>query len=637
MLKLTFLLLLFFVNSLHCGFGSGQQPDDGVHLPDTSEKGFEVEEKISKLKLLFPEIHEEIVKWNLLNGGKITQLKELNKLFKDLTGKHLSRAEDSSKGKFKLLKENQGDFAAADLHSFLKTFEKLVPFLKEKKLDFETILRTLHRNKRSDSDDDSKNPSIESGKSNDFPTSTNGDWYPSYHLSPPKGWMNDPNGLIEFEGYYHAFYQHNPSEAVWGDMHWGHARSKNLIEWEHLPEALAPSIDEDKDGCFSGSAVDDKGTLTLIYTGNIFLENDQLHQVTCLATSNDTINFEKLGKVMDPPEGVQHFRDPKAWRADNRWYVVMGTRDGDHGEAHLYQSDDLREWEFVQVLARAAGEQGYMWECPDFFPLGDKHLLVLSPQGMPKIGYQYRNLYQSGYFIGKWNPGKDFQIEQDFMEMDNGHDFYAPQTFFTSDGRRIVIGWMDMWESPFPESVYGWSGMFSLPRQLTFAKDGTFLIEPVKEIEDFRGKKEHLDRTVLTKSFLKLHDDAKAMEVIMTWDLKSSDAETYGLRLGDANHTDGGLYLYVDTQARRLTLDRRYLKHSLSGYRSIPLSDDDTVSLRVFLDHSSVEVFVDGGKKCMSSRIYPEKNERQLSVFANNGQAVLENCSWWPIQVNSVD
>ncbi|XP_055924990.1 sucrose-6-phosphate hydrolase-like [Argiope bruennichi] len=489
----------------------------------------------------------------------------------------------------------------------------------------------------SKNNDESKNRSTEDRDNYDSSVSTKGDWYPTYHLSPPKGWMNDPNGLIEFKGYYHAFYQHNPSEPVWGDMHWGHARSKNLIEWEHLPVALGPSIDEDRDGCFSGSAVDDRGTLTLIYTGNVFLENDQLHQVTCLATSNDTINFTKLGKVMDPPKGVQHFRDPKAWRADNRWYVVMGTRDGDLGEAHLYQSEDLRQWEFVQVLAKADIGQGYMWECPDFFPIDDKYLLVLSPQGMPKIGYKNRNLYQSGYFLGKWNSGDYFQIEQNFTEMDNGHDFYAPQTFLTSDGRRIVVGWMDMWESPFPENVFGWSGMFSLPRELTLAKDGTLLIEPVREIEDFRGKEDHLNRTVLNKSFLKIHDDATAMEIVMTWDVKSSDAETYGLRLGDANLTDGGLYLYVDTQARRLTLDRRYLQHSLSGYRSIPLTGIDTLSLRVFLDHSSVEVFVDGGRKCMSSRIYPEKDQRELSVFANNGQAVLENCSWWPIKVDNIN
>ncbi|GBM99613.1 hypothetical protein AVEN_163919-1 [Araneus ventricosus] len=150
MLNFSILLLLIFVNSPPCSFGSEQELGDGVHLPDTPEKIFEVVEEISKLKIHFPEIHEEIEKWNLLNGGRMPQLKGLDKLFKDITGKLSSAEEDSSTGKFKLLKENQGTFAAPDLHSLIKVYEKLIPFLKEKKLDFETTLQTLHRNKRSD-------------------------------------------------------------------------------------------------------------------------------------------------------------------------------------------------------------------------------------------------------------------------------------------------------------------------------------------------------------------------------------------------------------------------------------------------------------------------------------------------------
>ncbi|GIX93812.1 sucrose-6-phosphate hydrolase [Caerostris darwini] len=461
-------------------------------------------------------------------------------------------------------------------------------------------------------------------------------WYPTYHLAPPQGWMNDPNGLIEFEDYFHAFFQYNPSAPFWGDIHWGHARSKNLIQWEHLPVALAPSIPEDRDGVFSGSAVNDNGVLTAIYTGNNFLENDQLRQVTCLATSNDTINFTKLGEVLEPPNGVQNFRDPKAWWGDDRWYVVMGTQDGAVGEAHLYESEDLHHWDFVEVLATGAGGLGYMWECPDFFPLDDKYLLVLSPQGIEPEGYKYRNIYQSGYFVGTWEHGSAYHIEKNFTEIDNGHDFYAPQTFLTSDQRRIVIGWMSMWESPFPEKAQGWSGMLSLPRELVLAKDGNVLIEPVREIEAFRGPENHLNKTVLEKSSHILSRNVKAMEILMSWDLSSSNAEKYGLRLGDENCSDGGLYIYIDTQAQTLTLDRRYARYSVSGYRSIPLLQEDQISLRVFLDHSSVEVFVDGGRNCMSSRIYPADDQRQLSIFADNGIGVLEKCSWWPIVVKEV-
>ena len=147
-------------------------------------------------------------------------------------------------------------------------------------------------------------------------------WYPHYHLAARAGWINDPNGLVWFDGWYHAFYQHHPYSTQWGPMHWGHARSKDLVHWEHLPVALAPEGPEDKDGCFSGSAVVDGDTLALIYTGHKFHgdpgDEANLYQVQCLATSRDGIHFERQGMVVDTPPGMHHFRDPKVWREGDR-------------------------------------------------------------------------------------------------------------------------------------------------------------------------------------------------------------------------------------------------------------------------------------------------------------------------------
>ncbi len=193
----------------------------------------------------------------------------------------------------------------------------------------------------------------------------------------------------------------------------GHARSKDLVHWEHLPVALAPEGPEDKDGCFSGSAVVDGDTLALIYTGHKFHgdpgSDDNLYQVQCLATSRDGIHFERQGQIIDTPAGLHHFRDPKVWREGDTWYLIVGSRVGDTGQVRLYSSADLRQWQEEGVLAEAQEGMGYMWECPDFFTLNGKRILMFSPQGLAAEGYRNRNLFQSGYLIGDWQPGSRFR------------------------------------------------------------------------------------------------------------------------------------------------------------------------------------------------------------------------------------
>jgi len=223
-------------------------------------------------------------------------------------------------------------------------------------------------------------------------------YYPRFHLAPPAGWMNDPNGLIYHNGTYHAFYQHHPFSEHWGPMHWGHATSPDMVHWTAQPIALAPGDEWDIDGCFSGSAVEDNGVLSLIYTGHAWLAgvgNDSaIRQVQCLATSEDGIHFEKQGVILTPPPGIMHFRDPKVWFEDGSWWMVIGARDEQNcGKVLLYRGDSLRDWQLERILAEAAPEMGYMWECPDFFPVGNEHLLMFSPQGIKENGWENRNLH----------------------------------------------------------------------------------------------------------------------------------------------------------------------------------------------------------------------------------------------------
>ena len=455
-------------------------------------------------------------------------------------------------------------------------------------------------------------------------------WYPHYHLAARAGWINDPNGLVWFDGWYHAFYQHHPYSTQWGPMHWGHARSKDLVHWEHLPVALAPEGPEDKDGCFSGSAVVDGDTLALIYTGHKFHgdpgDEANLYQVQCLATSRDGIHFERQGMVVDTPPGMHHFRDPKVWREGDSWYMIVGAREGDTGQVRLYRSTDLRQWQDAGVLDEAESTMGYMWECPDFFTLNGKRVLMFSPQGMQAEGFRNRNLFQSGYLIGEWQPGQRFIRHGEFREMDHGHDFYAPQSFATPDGRRIVIGWLDMWESPLPEQQDGWAGMLSLPRELSLSADNRLQMRPAKEVESLRGAWFPWPVSTLNNQQTTMVDNCEAMEVHLRWDCARSSAEQYGLRFGD------GLRIYVDAQQQRLVVERHYPQYGLCGTRSVPLTAGADLNLRIFFDSSSVEVFVNDGEACLSSRIYPQVPCRELALFAWSGSAALTEAGAWQLE-----
>ena len=271
-----------------------------------------------------------------------------------------------------------------------------------------------------------------------------------YHFMAETGWINDPNGLIYFKGKYHFFYQYNPYSGFWDCMHWGHAVSEDMIHWEYLPLALAPSEvydDHLKGGCFSGSAIEHDGKLFLIYTGTCNNGNG-FEQAQCIAYSEDGIHFEKYegNPVITAPEGVPTdlFRDPKVWKHDDTYYVVCGASKNGFAQARLYKSTDMFHWEFVNVLAESRGEWGYMWECPDFYPVGDKYVLMFSPMG----GKERTSVYLVGW--------------------ENAWD------------------WMPFWKDWGPTYQEGWCGFFNIPREAVLAEDNTLKFIPVKELQDLR-------------------------------------------------------------------------------------------------------------------------------------------------------
>jgi beta-fructofuranosidase len=325
---------------------------------------------------------------------------------------------------------------------------------------------------------------------------------PQFHLLPAKNWMNDPNGPIFWNGLYHMFFQYNPNAAVWGDMHWNHAVSEDMIHWRHLPIALAPTPgSDDADGCFTGSAVNDSGTATILYTGvktttpdraTLRDGNHNFREVQCLATSSDPQlrTWNKWREPVIQPPGdpkLTGFRDPFLWKDETSktWYLGVASgifRQG--GLVRLYRSNDLRNWEYLHPLATGHWtekdninpvDSGEMWECPDFFPLGKKHVLLYSTAG------------QVIWETGELDPIELVFHPQKRGILDHGA-YYAQKTQLDAKGNRILWGWIPEKRPDSELIAAGWAGCLALPRILSIGKTGNLLMQVAPEAESLRAK-----------------------------------------------------------------------------------------------------------------------------------------------------
>ncbi|CAM3040334.1 glycoside hydrolase family 32 protein [Paenibacillus sediminis] len=464
------------------------------------------------------------------------------------------------------------------------------------------------------------------------------DYRLNYHLMAEFGWMNDPNGFIQYNGQYHLFYQHYPYEPVWGPMHWGHAVSRDLIKWEYLPVALAPDGVFDRDGCFSGSAVEKDGNLVLMYTGHVMTGPDRdndYKQSQGIAYSKDGVTFTKWeGNPVigydEIPAGVSQkdFRDPKVFVKDGQYYVVLGSNDTrGNGLVLLYRSDDLKKWSFVNILAASDGRFGDNWECPDLFSLGDKDIFMLSPQRMPAQGESFRNLHSTMYVVGKFDPiAGQFQFER-YAPVDHGFDFYAPQSTLDDKGRRIVIGWMDMWETDMPtQKGHYWAGAMSLPREAILDGDRV-LFRPVEEVEAYRHNEYELYNVPLDgERDMGTSGDSYEIQAVFK---AEEGTEEFGLKLrvGDGEETilsyrpDGEMFSFIRDRSGIGPGGERRVRVSLTK---------GTLLLRIFVDKSSVEVFIGDGEHVVTSRIYPGPESLGIKAFAK-GACTLTSFHKWDI------
>ncbi|ENC9770995.1 TPA: sucrose-6-phosphate hydrolase [Citrobacter koseri] len=416
--------------------------------------------------------------------------------------------------------------------------------------------------------------------------------YPQWHPAPVTGLMNDPNGFIWFAGRYHLFYQWNPLGCDHRYKCWGHWSSVDLVHWQHESIALMPDEEYDRNGCYSGSAVDNNGVLTLCYTGNVKFDDGGRIAWQCLAVQNDDGSFTKQGPVLPLPEGYTgHVRDPKVWCHDGQWYMVLGAQDlQKQGKVLLFTSDDLHHWQPCGEIAgqgvNGLTDSGYMWECPDLFALDETHVLICCPQGLAREPHRYLNTYPSVWMSGAFDYETASFAHGELHELDAGFEFYAPQTTVAEDGRRILIGWMgvpDGEEMLQPTCAYGWIHQMTCPRELKY-RDGRLWQTPARELEQLR-EAEH------------------------QWQGRASDApELEATRLEFELSTSyvnadfaGALRLTVDDHGVRL--ERASLK---TGEMLTRYWQGDVSHLRVLCDSSSIEIFINHGEGVMSSRYFPD-------------------------------
>jgi len=452
---------------------------------------------------------------------------------------------------------------------------------------------------------------------------------PQFHLLPTHNWMNDPNGPIYFDGMYHMFFQYNPKAAIWGNMSWNHAVSKDMLHWRNCPIAFTMSPDSpDADGCFSGSAIctehHGKRRVYVVYTGVVkdkdhaTLRGEDLRESQCLAWSEDPMLMKwtkASGPVISgPPAGlsVTGFRDPSVWKEADHYFLTVGsgiTKVG--GCVLLYRSKDLRDWEFLHPLVEGAWSGNYtenpvgdgeMWECPDFFSLGERHLLIYSTMG--KVIWQSGTLDRSSL---RFSPEKTGLLDLDA--------FYAPKTQLDAAGRRILWGWIPERRSKAEMNEAGWSGLMSLPRELRLDRDGVLQMEFLPDAVKLR-RAEIVGKQTQTGRLLNIQN--------ATGEFLCTGIRLNNLKVSIASGTV-------------MLLEVEYIadKHAwLAQGEYLRLQESDTPEVHGFVDGSVIEVLLSRRIGC-TKRFYYSGDEAPAVTIRADGS--LHSFAAWTINPISHD
>ena len=426
-------------------------------------------------------------------------------------------------------------------------------------------------------------------------------WRNKYHLMPPVGFLNDPNGLCQVNDTYHISFQYSPAMDL--KKGWGHYSTKDFVHYKQYEPLIVADSDYDKDGAYSGSAFVENNEIHYFYTGNIKLAGDYdyiyhgrvSNVIHC--TSKDGIHLSKKELLLSnedyPSDMTCHVRDPKIIKINDRYYMCLGARDKNSvGCVLIYESDDLMNWHY---LSRITSKEpfGYMWECPDIFELDGRLVLMTCPQGIDYQENKYENIYENGYFL--LDDIRKNQVVSNFHSLDRGSDFYAQQTFQDQNGRRILIGWMGLPETKYSDPCLenGWIHSLTLPRVLTLIENHIYQY-PIAELRQLRN------------NHISIHLDKNE-----TYDYKTNCVElhvkphkqSFCIQLREDT------VLSYENHIFSLTINQ-------SGYgrtcKHIEIDHMDEIT--IFSDHSTLEIFINHGEYTMSSLIYDRKEHTNIEV-----------------------
>ncbi|MFL5590774.1 MAG: glycoside hydrolase family 32 protein [Ktedonobacteraceae bacterium] len=459
---------------------------------------------------------------------------------------------------------------------------------------------------------------------------------PQYHFLPPANWMNDPNGLLQWKGQYHLFYQYNPHGPFHAHIHWGHAVSADLVRWTDLPIALTPTAERaDAHGCWSGSAIDNNGTPTLLYSG--------LHpQVVCMATSDDDLltwhYYQGNPVIAGPPAELQaetggHFRDPFVWKEGDYWYLLMGSmRKGVGGLILLYRSRDLATWEYLHPLlvgdVRTSEPvwTGVMWECPNLLTFGDQRALLFSVQAADNV--LLYPLYVCGAF-------RDEQfLPQTQRVLVHGGYFYAPQVLRDDRGRSIMWGWLMEGRKSALSQEAGWAGVMSLPVLVAPLPEGRLSLEPAPELATLREQHRHYDGLELGEASNCLPAGCRDDCLEILAECEPGQNSEFGFRLRYSPDGQEQTRIVYQSATRCVSIEREQSSMNPEvdrGNGSVVIEADpgELLKVHLFLDRSVVEVFVNN--RCyLASRVYPQRRDSlRLELFARKGRTRVRSLDIW--------
>ena len=458
---------------------------------------------------------------------------------------------------------------------------------------------------------------------------------PAFHLTGLNGWINDPNGFSVFENRVHLFYQANPYGKQPGQICWGHAVTEDFVNWTYLPCALAPSEEYDRDGCFSGSALTlPDGRHLLMYTG--FRENDGgegYRQVQCVA-AGDGIDYVKHEKnpvltSRDVPEGgsTADFRDPKIWEEDKQYKALVANRAADGtGAILIYESTDGFSWHFGGTLLANHGRCGSMWECPDMFSLDGTDILLISMQMCEGTDPDFHPGLGTACMHGRYEKENGRFVPEGAQPVDHGIDFYAPQTLLLPDGRRIMIAWMQNWEtSQFYREDLAFNGQMTIPREISF-RNGRLVQNPVRELESLRGERAAYEDIEVEGCRELPGIGGRCIDLNVTIRPGEPSDGTKRFFIDLAVKGDIQTTLEFDPVLSQLSIDRTRsgFPHDIVNRRNIPVRlAEGALKLRILLDRYSLEVFINGGEQAASFVLYSPEDADGIR-FRSIGRTVID-------------